>query len=144
MQVQQRQLPTVEIFYHAIYHIMQPPTQPHNRAVGANAEDLAVEFLERKGMNILSRNFHFGKVGEIDIVAQEAETLVFVEVKARRSDTFGTPEEAITPRKQAALRRAAEGYLYVHKMHDRECRFDVVAIELQHSPPSIRHIVNAL
>jgi len=129
---------------HIILDTMQPPTPPHNRALGASAEDLAAEFLERKGMKILKRNFHFGNVGEIDIIAQDGETLVFVEVKARRSDAFGTPEAAITPRKQATLRRTAEGYLYVHKLHDRACRFDVVAIELQHSPPVIRHIISAL
>jgi putative endonuclease len=116
---------------------------PSTRARGNEAEDLAAEYLQTQGMRIIQRNFHFGRTGEIDIIAEDAEILVFVEVKSRRSDTFGSPESSITPSKQRSLRRVAEGYLYVNGIHNRECRFDVVAIEWNTSTPDVRHIPNA-
>lgn len=116
---------------------------PNNRASGTSAEYLAAEFLTDKGMRIIKRNFHFGRVGEIDIIAQDAEILVFVEVKARSSTLYGTPEEAITPAKQRSIRKVAQGYLYTHGITDRECRFDVVAIRLFGGEPEITHLVAA-
>ncbi len=120
------------------------PEQPTNtRASGASAEDIAAEFLERKGMRIVKRNFHFGRVGEIDIIAEDEEVLVFVEVKARASTLYGSPEEAITPSKQRAIRKVAEGFLYTQNITNRECRFDVIAIRLFHAEPEITHLVGA-
>ncbi len=115
----------------------------HNRARGDAAEDIAAEYLAEQGMTIIRRNFHFGRTGEIDIIAEDAQTLVFVEVKARRTDAYGSPEEAITPAKQRSLRRVAEGYLYVNGIENRECRFDVIAIRYENNSPQIRHLVNA-
>lgn len=115
----------------------------NQRAKGATAEDLAEEFLKNKGYAIIKRNFHFGREGEIDIIARERDTLVFVEVKARHSSAYGTPEEAVTFRKQKTLRRAAEGYLYVNKISNQECRFDVIAVDYEKKPTEIRHLVNA-
>ena len=115
----------------------------HNRARGNAAEDIAAEYLTEQGMTILRRNFHFGRAGEIDIIAEDAQTLVFVEVKARRTDSYGSPEEAITPAKQRSVRRVAEGYLYLNGIENRECRFDVIAIRYENNEPQIRHLVNA-
>lgn len=115
----------------------------NQRAKGATAEDLAEEFLKNKGLSIIKRNFHFGREGEIDIIARDGSTLVFIEVKARNSSAYGTPEEAVTFRKQKTLRRAAEGYLYVNKISNQECRFDVVAVDYEKKPTEIRHLVNA-
>jgi putative endonuclease len=115
----------------------------NTRASGKSAEDLAAEFLIAKGMRIVKRNFHFGRVGEIDIIAEDGQTLVFVEVKARSSTLYGTPEEAVTPAKQRAIRKVAQGYLYTQGINDRECRFDVIAIRLFSNEPEITHLIAA-
>ncbi len=120
---------------------MAQPT--NNRAAGKTSEDLAAEFLAAKGIRIVKRNFHFGRVGEIDIIAEDGQALVFVEVKARSSTLYGTPEEAITSSKQRAIRKVAEGYLYTHGITDRECRFDVIAIRLFSDEPEITHLIAA-
>ncbi len=111
---------------------------------GKRGEDLAVEFLKKLGYQIKKRNFHFGKTGEIDIIAQEKNVLVFVEVKMRGSDAFGDPLLSITPAKQKALRKTAEGYLYVNKIYDMECRFDIITIDIRFNPEKIEHLINAL
>lgn len=119
-------------------------SQPiNNRASGKTSEDLAVEFLIAKGMRVVKRNFHFGRVGEIDIIAEDGQTLVFIEVKARSSTLYGTPEEAVTLAKQRAIRKVAQGYLYTHGITDRECRFDVIAIRLFSNEPEITHLIAA-
>ena len=121
----------------------EPRTPDNTRAKGATAEDLAADFLTAKGMNIIKRNFHFGREGEIDIIARDGNILVFVEVKSRRTSDFGTPEDGVTFAKRKFLRRAAEGYLYVNRLTDRECRFDFVGVDYTKNPAEVRHIVNA-
>lgn len=111
-------------------------------AQGMVGEHLAREYLEHCGLRILKCNYRFGR-GEIDIIAEEGEYLVFCEVKMRRSDAFGSPEYAVTPAKQQQLRRLATGYLAQRHITDRACRFDVVAIEWSGSLPRIRHLRNA-
>ena len=112
------------------------------RARGIAGEDLAVAYLEKLGYRIHERNYRFGR-GEIDIVAQAGETLVFVEVKARASRVFGDPEEAVTPGKRRRLRKIAGGYLFERRIEDRECRFDVIAVEYADGKPVLRHIEDA-
>jgi putative endonuclease len=116
----------------------------NSRQHGRHAEELAADYLEAKGMEIVKTNFHFGKYGEIDIIARQNKTLVFVEVKARKSYEYGSPVESITPKKIKALRRAAEGYLYVNNISGVECRFDFIGIDQRKSPPAIEHLENAL
>ncbi len=119
------------------------PEQPNQREKGAIAEDAAVEFLKEKGFKIVKRNFHFGRDGEIDIIARDKDVLVFIEVKARASDVYGSPESSITPSKMKVIRRTAEGYLYINKISNVECRFDVIALDYTQRPPEIRHLINA-
>ncbi len=119
------------------------PTSENLRDKGALAEEKAVEYLEKCGYKIVKRNFHFGKHGEIDIIAHLEDILVFVEVKARWNALYGEPEYAVTPSKIKALRRAAEGFLYTHNRWGTACRFDVIAMECSVEPPIIRHIENA-
>jgi putative endonuclease len=109
---------------------------------GAVGESLAVQHLQKEGLAILERNYRFER-GEIDIVAQEGDELVFVEVKARSTRLFGSPEEAVTERKQEQIRKVAEGYLYEHAFEHRPCRFDVVAIIFEHGKAHIDHMKNA-
>ncbi|MDD8019230.1 MAG: YraN family protein [Bacteroidota bacterium] len=96
---------------------------------GAIGEQAAEKFLIGKGYQILERNY-FYQHGEIDIIAKDQETFVFVEVKTRRSAHFGKPEESVTPKKQELLRRTAEGYVLQKNLPNIDCRFDVVSIVL--------------
>jgi putative endonuclease len=113
------------------------------RSIGAKFEDMAANYLTDKGYKIIKRNFHFGKVGEIDIVAQFGKVLVFVEVKARTSVEYGSIYDTVPISKRKTIRRAAEGYLYVNKISDKECRLDFVGIDATVRPFVITHIENA-
>lgn len=96
--------------------------------LGAFGENLAARFLESQGYKILERNFKV-KWGEIDIIAQDRDTICFVEVKLRTSGHFGLPQEAVEFRKRRKLVRVAQGYLKIKFSTDeRQARFDVVAI----------------
>lgn len=118
-------------------------TKPQNRRkAGTVGEDVAAAYLERNGYTILERNYYF-EHAEIDLIAKEGADLVFVEVKARRSNTFGEPEDAITPHKEELIRRAADGYLYERNIEDQPCRFDVVAISFKNGKADIRLIRDA-
>ncbi len=95
--------------------------------LGKRGERIAERHLRRKGYRILERNFR-GAGAEIDLVAMDGPTLVFVEVKTRRTEIAGTPQEAIDSNKQSHLRRAGEIYAQSRHVQDRPMRFDVVAI----------------
>lgn len=99
----------------------------NNKLLGARGEDIAARYLAARGYRIRERNFRC-RLGEIDLVAEDGGVLVFVEVKARRSGRFGLPQEAVTPLKQARLRRLAQYYLLTHGGLERPCRFDVLAV----------------
>lgn len=109
------------------------------KARGDVGEGMAAKFLEQKGFRILQRNYRFDR-GEIDIVAEDHGEIVFVEVKSRRTQAFGSPEDAVTPQKEAYLKRTAEGYLFEHGLDGRPCRFDVIAVEWKSEQPEIRHM----
>ena len=95
---------------------------------GKSGEDRAADELERRGYAILARRYRT-KHGEIDIVARDGETTVFVEVKARTTAEFGTAAEAVTRPKQRRLVSMAADYLARHRLHNVACRFDVVTID---------------
>lgn len=97
--------------------------------IGQRGEALAALALERRGMLVVARNWRCAG-GEIDIVARDQETWVFVEVKLRGANAYGTPEEAVTARKSERLLRSAEAYLIEQGLDDAAWRVDVVAIEL--------------
>jgi putative endonuclease len=98
------------------------------QAFGKTGEDLAVAELERRGYAVLARRYRT-KHGEIDIVARDGDTTVFVEVKARATAEFGTAAEAVTRRKQLQLASMARDYLARGNLTNVPCRFDVVAID---------------
>jgi putative endonuclease len=98
------------------------------QALGKTGEDLAVEELERRGYAILARRYRT-RHGEIDIVARDGETTVFVEVKVRAGGECGTAAEAVTSSKQRRLASMAVDFLARNRLMDRPCRFDVVAID---------------
>jgi putative endonuclease len=102
-------------------------------AFGKMGEDLAVRELERRGYAVIARRWRCSR-GEIDIVARDGETLVFVEVKARDGADFGGGAEAITDAKRRRLVRLALEYLSRERSADRPCRFDVIAVDVSDTP----------
>lgn len=97
------------------------------RALGRLGEAAARAHLERRGVRIITANFTC-PAGEIDLVGRKRGTLIFVEVKTRRSAAFGPPHLAVHQRKQRQIVRAAEWYLAEQRLGDVACRFDVVAV----------------
>lgn len=104
------------------------PSDPR-RLVGSAGEEEAVSFLRQQGYRILERNFRL-RGGEVDIIAQDGETIVFVEVKTRRSLSFGPPELSVTQAKQRRIITAARWWLQRHALENSPARFDVVAITI--------------
>ncbi|MBL8002990.1 MAG: YraN family protein [Flavobacteriales bacterium] len=104
-------------------------------------EQLACQFLERKGFAILHRNWRNGH-DELDIVARDGRFLVVVEVKTRSTDRFGHPEEAVGPAKARKLLRAADAFIATTGT-DLELRFDVVSVTLGRTEPELLHIPDA-
>jgi len=118
--------------------------QDHRHSLGQNGEDLAANFLEKKSYSILTKNFRT-PYGEIDLVAQQANTIVFVEVKTRKSRSLGPPEISITPRKIDHIRSAAEFYIQENSEKATEWRIDVISIQLLvNEAPIIVHFENAI
>jgi len=99
------------------------------KRLGDAGEEIATRELVRRGYVVRERNWRCPE-GELDMVAEQGETLVFVEVRTRRGDRFGTPEESITLAKRAHLIAAAQAYLQAHSLQDRDWRIDVVAVEM--------------
>lgn len=115
------------------------------KKLGNWGESVAATHLEAKGYRILQRNWRCAR-GEIDLVAQAGDVLVFVEVKTRRGRKSGTPEEGVTPRKAQRLLDLGQHYLYEHDLDDVEWRIDLVAVELDGRGKLLRceHIPNAV
>ena len=111
-------------------------------ATGKRGEDLAAAYLSEEGYRILDRNYRC-IFGEIDIVAEEGETLVFAEVKSRRSFAYGAPQLAVGREKQKKMSKVALHYLAEKHQRHRTARFDVVAVNLQTTESRIELIRNA-
>jgi putative endonuclease len=114
----------------------------YRQALGERGEELACGELLRRGYAILARRYRT-RFGEIDIVARDGDVTVFVEVKARDGDRFGDGAEAVTAWKQRRIANMAVDYLARHRLHDKPCRFDVVAIDVSTEPPRIERYTNA-
>ena len=97
------------------------------RALGARGEALAAAWYEERGFEVVDRNWR-RREGEIDLIVRREQTLVFCEVKARSSDRFGAPFEAVTRHKQLRLRRLASMWLTEHRVGTAELRFDVASV----------------
>ena len=97
--------------------------------LGAQGESIAAAFLEARGYVVRERNYHC-RGGEIDLICAADAAIVFCEVKLRRGNAFGSPEEAVTRRKLDRLIYAAQTYLAAHGLEDADWRIDLVAIEL--------------
>lgn len=116
-----------------------------SRKIGDIGENMAVEYLEKKGYLLLQKNFCIPG-GEIDVIMQKNEILVFIEVKMRQQGKFGSPEESITPQKLRFLKRSVEKYCMKKNisLYDIDFRMDVIAIEkTMQNTTIIRHYKNA-
>lgn len=119
------------------------------KAIGRWGEGLAASYLEGQGYLIIGRNV-YTPYGEIDLIARqdrpEGSTIVFVEVKTRRSKAYGSPEDAVDARKQAHFVSAAEYYIQQHPDPSLSWRLDVIAIQSldRRKPPQITHFENAI
>ena len=103
------------------------PADAAHLARGAQAEALAAQFLEARGLAIVARNFRI-RHGEIDLIARDGATLVFVEVRLRRRHDFGGAAASVTPRKQQRIVTAALAYL-ARLSHEPPCRFDAILLD---------------
>lgn len=123
------------------------PAHPDRRkqSLGRRGEEIAAAYLLRNGYAIIARNWRC-PVGELDIVARDGECLILVEVRTRCGEGYGTPEESITPRKQAKLVEVAETYLQATAQENVVWRIDVIAIQLGARGQDLRlnHIRNAV
>ena len=125
---------------------MNRPNTFNRRSWGEEHEELALKHLLGKGLKLVKKNFHFGKAGEIDLIMRDDEVWVFVEVKARRSHTFGLPEEAVTESKRRQIKRVARGFVHIMELKEYEARFDVIALDYvtgNKDQPEIRHSIDA-
>ena len=114
-----------------------------NKMFGNRGERLAAKYLKRKGYRILARQAR-NRFGEIDIIALDGDSIVFVEVKTRSSDVAGHPAEAVTHQKQRQITKTALVWLKSKGLTDRRCRFDVIAISFKSgNAPHIEHIAHA-
>ncbi|MGB8990458.1 MAG: YraN family protein [Desulfobaccales bacterium] len=112
------------------------------RQLGDHGEDLAAAALKQQGYKILERNY-VTPLGEIDLIARQGKTLVIVEVKTRKSLTFGSPQEAVSFAKQQRLRRLADYYLKDKRLVGKSVRFDVVAVTMTGDDPQVEIITGA-
>lgn len=111
------------------------------QTIGRKGENLAAEYLERLGYQILEKNYRFKK-SEIDLICQKGGLLVFVEVKTRSTRTFGEPETFVSDNQKAAIIRAAEQYM-LDANWSGDLRFDIVAIVSNKSEEEIVHLKDA-
>ncbi len=113
------------------------------KVLGARGEDLAVRYLKKKGYKVIERNYRC-QWGEIDLIARQGDTLVFVEIKARTSSDFGLPQDAVDRFKQEKLVQVARAYMAEHRLQETiPARFDVVAVQLTPSGPEMELIKDA-
>ncbi len=111
----------------------------NNKKLGNAGEDLACRYLKKNGYKIIERNKHYSRFCEIDIIAQYKNTTVFIEVKTRKTDSFGVPFEAITKIKYENIKKGVEFYLAENKVKD--FRIDAIGITLK-PEIKIEHLKN--
>jgi len=100
----------------------------NTRQLGKKGEEFAIEYLKQRGYNILRQNYRAGRLGEIDLIASRENRIVFIEVKSRTGDSYGTPAEAVSYKKQNTIKRVASCFLKECGEPDSEVQFDVIEI----------------
>lgn len=111
------------------------------RQIGLDGERLAAKFLQKLGYKILTHNFH-SRFGEIDIIAKDKSTIVFIEVKSRSNNSFGTPLEAITYSKIEKIKKTAFYFLTLNNLGSSDFRIDAVEVIMGTEQVNINHLKN--
>lgn len=117
-----------------------------NQTIGKLGEELATQYLKKKGVKIIERNFRC-RQGEIDIIGKESEELVFIEVKTRTNQKYGKPVEAVNLIKRKHMNRAIEFYLYTKQLTKERVRIDIMEVyldNLEEKKYRINHIQNII
>jgi len=115
----------------------------HKQDLGRQGEKLAKRYLKKKGYRHLASNYAT-RQGEIDLVMQAGDTLVFVEVKTRSDEDYVPPEQVVNYGKRKRIGAAVRHFIQAHDVHDHPCRFDIVAVIIDDThEPVIRHQENA-
>lgn len=114
------------------------------QTLGARGEQLAAEYLQKKGYTIIEKNFTVHKIGEIDLIVEKDDEIVFIEVKTRTGDQYGYPEEAVDYWKAKKISRTARHFLHARHMDDRYVRFDIISVTIHEKDKKndIRHNEN--
>jgi putative endonuclease len=123
---------------------METDNKKNNKTKGNFGEQIAKKYLLKKGYAVLQSNFRAGKIGEIDIIAQNGNCLIFAEVKYRQNLNYGYPSEALNSKKIKKIHMVVNIYLNMNKIENKEMRFDVIEIMGKHEKyVYINHIENA-
>lgn len=115
----------------------------YKQETGKSGEDIAVEYLEKKGYIILERNFRCNQ-GEIDIIAMDKQEIVFIEVKTRSNQNYGLASEAVNKQKRKHMIKAIKYYIYVRNLENDFIRIDVMEIYIKGKKAYINHIKQAM
>ncbi len=115
-----------------------------NRRIGLIGEELAANYIKEEGYDILERNYRT-KIGELDIIAMKQNTVVFIEVKTRTTNIYGSPPEAVGYKKQQTIQKLSQQYILYKKLNEScfNYRFDVIGVKLVGKKYKIVHIENA-
>ncbi|NMC75102.1 MAG: YraN family protein [Geobacteraceae bacterium] len=113
-----------------------------NKTLGMRGEEIALQFLKKLRFRVLETNYRC-KCGEIDIIARDGSELVFVEVKTRRTSSYGPPQLSVTPFKQRQISKVALTWLSKNGLMEKNARFDVIGVLLRDNGPLVEHINNA-
>lgn len=111
--------------------------------IGQKGEEFAKNYLQENNYKIIERNFNC-RQGEIDIIAQDKENLVFIEVKTRTNKKYGEPIEAVTPVKTKHFLKSIQYYLYLNKLETSIIRIDIIEVYINKKQFNINHIKNAI
>ncbi|MBI2999303.1 MAG: YraN family protein [Deltaproteobacteria bacterium] len=116
--------------------------QSQKQILGQEGERIAERYLKKEGYRLVERNYRC-PVGELDLIALDRRVIVFIEVKTRTDERFGSPLEAVHRLKQQRMIKAALFFLSQHRLHDRESRFDVIGVSFSGREPVVEHVQNA-
>lgn len=112
------------------------------KLVGNKGESIAEDYLKRKGYKIIRKNYRC-RFGEVDIIARDNDTIVFIEVRTKQNDNFGSPQDSITPAKIEKISKTSLSFIQEKKLTGFSYRFDFIAITFPQGKPNIEHIENA-
>ncbi len=123
---------------------MPSPSSLSTRSKGKKSEEIAFSFLEKNCFEIIDKNWHFGRYGEIDLIAKDLKSneIVFIEVKSRNTN-INDAKELITLKKQKQIKKLANIYLFQNKLENQPCRFDVIALRIGREISQLEHLKNA-